>query len=235
MNTFIIIIPTYNEADCIEKVVRSWLKVVTKVRGSQILIVDGSSSDKTIPILKRIQSSYPQLTLILGHYCSHGEAIMAGYRFAIKTKHEYVFQTDSDGQVFPQDFQKVWKEKKNWKFIIGHRQHRRDPYFRIFVTRVVRIMIHIVFGRWITDANSPFRLIQREYLKKILRKVPKNVFAPNIFLSILAARDGVSLTHFPIHHRPRLSGRNTLGGFYLIRSCFRALKELIAFRRQIKF
>jgi len=228
-DSFILVMPVYNEEGCIKKVIDDWMKIVRKVPGSEMVILNDGSKDNTGKILDTLD--YKGLTVIHKENGGHGDTVYKGYDYAIKmTKHKYVFQTDSDDQFEPEDFWKLWERREESKFIIGFREKRNDPTHRLILTRIIRFFNTLFFGVEIKDANIPYRLMQKDYLKECMRLVPKTVFAPNIMLSIVAARDGQNLMSIPVTHRERETGTISIVKWGLIKSCMRGFKELWQFR-----
>jgi glycosyltransferase involved in cell wall biosynthesis len=199
--TFILVMPVLNEEAFIEESVSSWLPVMNKFPGSEIIVVDGGSNDNTLDKLLNLNTKISFLNVFQKKSKTHGRALHKAYQLAIQTGHDWVFQTDSDGHHDPSDFERLWEKRFMSDFILGHRARRNDPLFRLALTDLASIWIYILFGVYIKDPNIPFRLMRRNYLKKILKRVPKGVFAPNIFLSILARKDGHNLYHIPVNHR----------------------------------
>ena len=72
-----------------------------------------------------------------------------------------------------------------------------------------------------------------DYLKKLLNIVPKDVFAPNNVLSILALKDGQDLISIPISHKERKTGKISIVKWKLIKVCFKMVKDLILFRLRL--
>lgn len=196
------IMPSFNEEKNIGSTVKNWLPIVKSIKGSLLLIIDGGSTDKTQDRLRLLKKRYPkQLKLILKKTRDgHGTDLMTSYFFAVKSKYQWVFQTDSDGHFKAKDFYKLWNLRQTSDFILGNRKKRDDTTFRIALTVIVRFWIVLLFGVYIPDSNIPFRLIKTSYLKKILSKIKSGVFAPNIFLSILASKDGLNLQNISLEH-----------------------------------
>ena len=76
--------------------------------------------------------------------------------------------------------------------------------------------------------------MRRAYLKKLISVLPKGLFAPNIFLSILAAKDGNDLLFIPITHVERKTGMVFAVKWKLIQVCIRGVKELVSFRLSLR-
>ncbi|MCD6460601.1 glycosyltransferase family 2 protein [bacterium] len=226
--------PAYNEEDCIKKVIDNWMTLIEKYQGSVMVVINDGSKDNTAKELDNIKRAYPNLTVIHKNNEGHGAAVLKGYGYAVSTRHNWVLQTDSDDQFTPDDFNKLWEIRNKSNFIIGYRQNRNDPFHRIIISRLVRFFNLLFFGIKILDANVPYRLMKRDYLKRLLDVIPENLFAPNIFLSILAKKDGQDLMNIPINHKQRKTGSISIVKWNLIKVCLRGVKELILFRLQLQ-
>ena len=206
--TFILIMPSYNEEKRIEKTVNSWVEIVKKFPRSEILIIDGDSNDQTRDKIKTLSKKYNFVKLIHKPREGYGKDLIFGYKLALESRHKWIFQTDADGHFESTDFYKLWNKRQSSSFIVGRRFKRRDSKYRLILASLIELWITILFNKRIKDSNIPFRLIRRSYLKEILHKVPPSTIAPNIFLTILAARDGHKLHHIPVKHRARHSDLN---------------------------
>ena len=157
----IIVIPAYNEEENIENVVAQWHPIVEKTGGdSRLFVINDGSTDRTQEELDHLQGKYPQLRTVKKENQGHGATILYGYRCAIAEGADYIFQTDSDGQTLPEEFWKLWADRKKCGLLIGSRKRRQDGWQRIFVTRVLRLVILATFHCWVEDANTPFRLMR---------------------------------------------------------------------------
>ena len=233
-DTFIIIMPAYNEENCIEKVVSSWIKVVNRHPGSEMLVINDGSKDKTKKKIDKLKNKFRKLKVLHKNNEGHGPTIMEGYWRAIKTSHSWVFQTDSDDQYPPEYFHKLWKMRHKSNFVLGYRLRMKEPLIRIILSRMYSIFNTAVFGISIKDANTSFRLMKREYLKKLLKVLPKNLVAPNIFLSLLASLDNHNVVHVPVPHQERKTGKISILGWNLFRLCVRGFRELVSLRLKLK-
>ena len=97
-----------------------------------------------------------------------GATVLYGYHYALDHGADFVFQTDSDGQTLPSEFEQFWNQRKAWDMVIGWRNNRQDGGSRIFVTRILRLVIRICFGVSVKDANTPFRLMKQILYADIL-------------------------------------------------------------------
>jgi len=205
--TFLIVMPAYNEEVYIEETINSWSRLLNDFPGSEILVINDGSTDGTKDKLDGLSQKFSYLSVIHKDNEGHGKTILHGYHKATNSHHKWVFQTDSDGHFDPKDFYKLWEKRGSSPFVLGHRQKRKDSLDRLIISRIISIWISILFGKHIKDPNIPFRLMKKAYLKKILKKVPEGIFAPNIFLSILASKDGHNLHHIPVSHKAKKKGK----------------------------
>jgi len=224
--TFILVIPAYNEEKYIERTILAWAKSLDGFPGSEILVINDGSTDKTPEILNLLSKKLHAVNIIHKKNEGHGKTILLGYQKAVESLHDWVFQTDGDGHFDPNDFNKLWRKRISSDFILGHRKLRADSAARIALSNFASFWIYLLFGLYIKDPNIPFRLIKRTYLKGILKRIPKTVFAPNMFLSILAAKDGQKLHHVPVKHALRKKHDNQLK---LFRGGMRTFFELLLF------
>lgn len=232
-----IVMPAYNEEDCIEQVVGSWtgfLKNKFPNEKTTLIVINDGSKDKTGEILDKLKAENSHLTVVHQKNGGHGNAVVNGYKTALKLGSEYVFQTDSDDQFVTGDFDKLWQKRNQSEFILGYREIRHDAKVRLFITRFLRSTISLVYGTFILDSNIPFRLIKGTFLKKLMDQLPEPPpFAPNIFLAVMAKKSGQELFDIPITHRERVSGTVSIVKWNLWKVCIRSFRELLNFRLQL--
>ncbi len=228
--TCVIVMPAYNEQDCIGRVCQEWLSVVESFPGARLLVVNDGSTDRTPEILEELARRHPALMVLRQSNTGHGGAVLHGYRTALEMGCEWVCQVDGDGQLDARDFARLQEAAARCRCVLGYRVGRKDPVHRRWLSAGLRLLIAIVFGVRIRDPNVPFRLMEARYLAELLPLLPENAFAPNIFLSILARRRGHDLCEVPVSHLERRAGRGSLRGVRLLRVLARCLRELIVFR-----
>ena len=189
MDALYIVIPAYNEEANIESVAREWHDVVQRTGPeSRLVIVDDGSRDGTLDILRRLQGELPQLLPLTKPNAGHGPTLLYGYRYALEQGADYVFQTDSDGQTLPEEFWPFWEGRHQYDWQIGFRKHRQDGWSRVLVTKTLRLVVFLSFGVWVTDANTPFRLMSAATLGPHLAQVPEGYNLTNVLLSVLYKR-----------------------------------------------
>ena len=233
----VVVIPVYNEQDCIEEVLTSWgtfLGGYLKDTSFKIVVVNDGSKDNTPKILDSIKEKYPYLHIVHQKNGGHGEAVLNGYAEALKFDPDWVFQVDSDNQFLPEDFPKLWEQRSKSNFLLGYRKKRYDEFNRLVITRIVRVVIFVMYGVLVHDSNIPYRLIKGSYLPLLLRDLPGRPFAPNIFLTVMARKDGNDLMFIPVTHKERETGQVSIIKWKLLKVCFRSARELISFAFSVR-
>lgn len=226
MDNLYIIIPTYNESENIKNVVSDWISVVECIGSdSKLVIIDDGSKDNTYEILQSLEKQYPQLEAITKENEGHGATILFGYRYALKMGADYIFQTDSDGQTNPDEFQQFWNQRNNYDAIIGYRNKRQDGFSRIIVTKVLKLVLMAVFEENITDANTPFRLMSNEILTKYIDRVPNNYNLTNVLLSVIFIKNKEKVKFIPITFKPRQGGVNSINLKKIFKIGAKAVKD----------
>lgn len=235
MDNLYIVIPAYNEEMNIESVAREWHTVVEKIgNNSKLVIIDDGSKDNTYIKLCELKSDLPYLEPITKPNGGHGATVLYGYRYALKNKASYIFQTDSDGQTLPSEFWNFWDQRKKYVALIGHRNQREDGVSRIFVTKTLKLVIKLIFGVSVTDANTPFRLIQRETLKKYICYIPKDYNLSNVILTVLLVKNKEAIKFIPITFRPRQGGVNSINFKRIVKIGIQAIKDFKLIRKNLK-
>jgi len=198
MKKLAIVIPVYNEEDNIKKVLDDW-KIILKKNEFDIIVVNDGSHDKTNFILNKIKKNNKHIKILNKLNGGHGDSILSGYKYAVKRNYQFIFQVDSDDQFSSLDFNKLWKiRNKDCDLILGCRENRQDPIIRIFLSKIMlRFFFIIFFQKYITDANTPYRLIKNKFLKIFLNNCNKKYLAPNILMSLFAKKIiTINVKHF---------------------------------------
>ena len=145
--TLYIVMPTYNEEANIRNVVEEWYPVLERANDeSRLVISDGGSSDNTLEVLYELQKIYPKLVVIPKPGTDHGTKVIFLYKYAIEKGADWIFQTDSDGQTLPDEFDAFWNDRVTYDIVMGNRIKRGDGLGRKLVENVLRIYLKIFLG-----------------------------------------------------------------------------------------
>lgn len=235
MDSLFVVMPAYNEETNIESVIKQWYPVLKGKDGaSRLVIADSGSSDKTHEILENLKKEYPQLEILSDTGKQHGPKVIALYDYAIKQGADYVFQTDSDGQTNPDEFDAFWQQRKQFDGIFGHRSVRGDGQSRAFVEHVVCFLLKLYFGVKVPDANAPFRLMNVDTVKKYLYKMPKDYNLPNIMMTTYFVHYKERVTFNTITFKPRQGGINSINIPKIVKIGWKALHDFRELRKGMK-
>lgn len=213
MDKLYIIIPAYNEEDTIRSVIDDWYPIVEAYHAngeSRLIIIDDGSKDHTFRIMQELQKDKPLFEPLTKKNAGHGATVLYGYQYALEYGADYIFQTDSDGQTLPEEFHEFWKLRNSHDMVIGHRNRREDGFSRVFVTKTLKHVIRLCFGVTVTDANTPFRLMNASVLQEYLPLIPENFNLSNVLISVIYAKKKRSVRYIPITFRPRQGGVNSI-------------------------
>lgn len=147
MKKLALIIPVYNEEEIIKKIVNDWKNILAKKTFDLIIVNDGSK-DKTKLILDSLKK-INNIKILNKKNGGHGDAILLGYRYAIKKNYKFIFQVDSDNQFSSLDFKKLWiKRDKDYDLILGYRKDRKDSKIRLFLSKIIlNFLINFFFKK----------------------------------------------------------------------------------------
>lgn len=235
MDSLFIVMPAYNEGSNIEAVVRQWYPFLEgKDDKSRLVIADGGSSDRTHGILVGLRQEFKKLEILSDTDRQHGPKVIALYDHAIKQGADYVFQTDSDGQTDPDEFEAFWQLRSQYDGIFGHRNVRGDGRSRALVEKVVCFLLRLYFGVDVPDANAPFRLMKVSVIKKYLYKLPKDYNLPNIMMTTYFAYYKEKMIFKTISFQARQSGTNSINIPRIIKIGWKALSDFRVLKKEMK-
>ena len=235
MDTLYIVMPAYNEEANILSVVDSWYGLLeNKSPDSRLVVADSGSKDATHKILEKYKSTHPQLEILENTDRQHGPKVIALYDYAIKNGADYIFQTDSDGQTNPKEFNAFWEDRKDFDGIFGNRTVRGDGKSRAFVEKVVCFLLKIYFKVKVPDANAPFRLMRANVVKKYLYRLDSDYNLPNIMMTTYYAYYKESMVFREISFKPRRAGKNSINIPRIFKIGWKALGDFRKLKKGMK-
>ncbi len=230
-----IVMPAYNEEDNIKAVVDAWYPILEgKSEQSRLVIADSGSTDSTHAILEGLKQQYPKLEILSDTGKQHGPKLIALYNYAIAQGADYIFQTDSDGQTNPKEFDAFWELRSDYDAVLGHRNVRGDGKSRAFVEKVVCFLLRIYFGVNVPDANAPFRLMKANVVAKYMDRFDADYNLPNIMLTTFFAFYKERITFRTISFKPRTAGTNSINIPRIVKIGWKALGDFRRFKKNMK-
>ncbi|MEL6556865.1 MAG: polyprenol monophosphomannose synthase [Bacteroidota bacterium] len=219
MSQNLVIIPTFNEKENIEQIVK---KVFSLPVDFDILIVDDGSPDGTADIVKSLQNSHEkssQLHLIerkgkLGL----GTAYITGFKFALEHSFEYIFEMDADFSHNPEDLVKLLEvcSKNGNDMAIGSRYVTgvnvvNWPMGRVLMSYYASKYVRIITGMPFADATAGFKCYSRRVLQTLnLDKIRFIGYAFQIEMKFNAWKSGFKITEVPIIFTDRTKGESKM-------------------------
>jgi dolichol-phosphate mannosyltransferase len=211
----LVIIPTYNEKENIEKIIR---KVFSLPYPFEILIIDDGSPDGTAQIVKGLQNEFPMLHIEerkgkLGL----GTAYIHGFKWALARNFEYIFEMDADFSHNPDDLIKLREACINGADVaIGSRYVKGVNVVNWPMGRVLMSYFASMYVRWITriniqDATAGFKCYQQIVLKTIpMDKIKFVGYAFQIEMKFTAIKYGFNVVEVPIIFTDRTEGTSKM-------------------------
>jgi glycosyltransferase involved in cell wall biosynthesis len=224
-----VVIPVWNEEEVIGKLVT---EIDSQIAGrfdrAEIIVVDDASTDSTPAILAGLKGLRGRLQVLRSdRNRGHGPSVRRGLESATG---DWILQLDSDGQFVVADFWSLWSAREDADLVLGVRVHRRDPAHRLALTRAVSVVVSLLAGVRIRDANVPFRLLRRSLWNDLAPVIPPDTLAPSILVTLGAVVRGFRIVERPVSHRPRERGRSSLRAVRLVTFSLRGLGQLLKFR-----
>lgn len=231
-----IIVPAYNESENIGKLIDDWYPVVERHASegkSRLVVINDGSKDNTYKIVQEYAKTRPLVSALTKVNGGHGSTLLFGYRYAIANNADYIFQTDSDGQTDPEEFEQFWNLRKKYDAVIGARTDRQDGTSRKFVENTLLVILRLMFKVRIPDSNAPFRLMKRELVEKYIKKMPEDFNLPNVMLTTYFAYFHEKIKFIEITFKPRQGGSNSINFKKIIKIGWKAIRDFASLKKQI--
>jgi len=217
MNKKVVIIPTYNEIENIEEIIRV---VFALENDFDILVVDDNSPDQTFKKVQELQTDFPdRLYLVIrDKKLGLGKAYVHGFKWALSHNYDYILQMDADFSHNPSDLQKLYIacKKQNIDMSIGSRYLTgvnvvNWPLFRVLLSYFASIYVRLILNLKIHDTTAGFVCYKRKVLEKI--NVNSIIFVGYTFqieMKYRAFAKGFRLVEIPIIFKDRIRGKSKM-------------------------
>jgi dolichol-phosphate mannosyltransferase len=215
----IVIIPTYNEKENIEKLIR---RIFSLPRPYDVLIIDDGSPDKTGDIIKSLKKTEFNNNLHLIERSGKlglGTAYICGFKWALKNKYDYIFEMDADFSHNPDDLIKLHEACLNdADMSIGSRYKSgvnviNWPIGRVLISYFASAYVRFITGMKIRDATAGFKCYTRQVLEAInLDKIKFKGYAFQIEMKFIAWKMGFNIAEIPIVFTDRKEGASKMSG-----------------------
>lgn len=221
--TISVVLPAYNEEECIEKAVRDPLAFLpTFFEDFEILVVDDGSADRTAEIVRGIEAEDPRVRLIrFEQNRGYGRAIAEG--FAQSTK-ELVFFTDADNQFDIKELQDVvpYLEEQGADVVFGFRVYRYDTVLRCLLSWVYNRLVRVLFSVKVRDVDCSFKLFRRPVIEQLV--IECDDFFVDTEIVARVAKLGFKSVEKGVRHYPRTAGHTTVHPGHIPRTLWTVAK-----------
>ncbi len=231
MTDSIVIIPTYNEKENIEAILR---KVFSLDKEFNVLVVEDNSPDGTADIVKRLMSEFPERLFIQERKgkLGLGTAYIHGFKWALEQGYEYVFEMDADFSHNPEDLIRLYKavaEEGN-DVAIGSRYITgvnvvNWPMGRVLMSYYASAYVRMVTGLSIRDTTAGFMCYRADVLRQLdLNKIKFVGYAFQIEMKYTAVKMGFKVVEVPIIFTDRTQGESKMSGSIFKEAIFGVLR-----------
>jgi dolichol-phosphate mannosyltransferase len=195
--------PAYNEAGCIEAVVRETASVLREMdQPVEILVVDDGSTDATPDRLQALQTEIPELRILrLEKHAGQSAALGAAFRAA---RGSIFITLDADGQNDPADIPALVARLDFCDVCCGYRAKRQDTFSKRVGSRLANAVRNCVLRETIRDTGCTLKAFRAEFA----RALPMQFRGMHRFMPALMAMAGARIEELPVHHRPRAAGQS---------------------------
>ena len=219
MSQNLVIIPTYNEKENIENIIRA---VFSQPNVFHVLVIEDGSPDGTANIVKKLMEEFPSSLFMVERKgkLGLGTAYIAGFKVALEHGYEFIFEMDADFSHNPDDLNKLYDACANQgaDVSIGSRYVSgvnvvNWPIGRVLMSYFASKYVRFVTGMNIADTTAGFKCYRREVLETIdLDRIKFKGYAFQIEMKFTAYKCGFTLTEVPIIFINRVLGTSKMSG-----------------------
>jgi len=226
MSEGLVVIPTYNEIENIETIIRAVFSLATAF---DVLIVDDNSPDGTAQKVMELQEEFPGRLFIevRQEKSGLGTAYVHGFKWAILRKYDYIFEMDADFSHNPNDLEKLFAAATtNADLAIGSRYSTgvnvvNWPLSRVLLSYFASVYVKFITGMQIHDATAGFICYRRKVLESInLDNIKFVGYAFQIEMKYRAYVGGFNIVEVPIIFTDRTRGESKMSNAIIKEAIF---------------
>lgn len=227
MSDSVVIIPTYNEIENIESIIR---KVFSLQKSFDVLIVDDNSPDGTAAAVRKLQSEFGEKLFLENRAkkAGLGTAYVHGFKWSLDRNYDYIFEMDADFSHNPEDLIKLYNAcaLQNASVAIGSRYVTgvnvvNWPLNRVLMSYFASVYVQMITGMKIHDATAGFICYKRQVLKAInLDKIKFVGYAFQIEMKYRAYAKDFVIKEVPIIFTDRTKGVSKMSNAIITEAVF---------------
>ncbi len=212
----IVIIPTYNEKENIEKIIR---EILSLIEGFHVLVVDDGSPDGTALIVKALQNEFNERVHLIERAGKQGlgTAYITGFNWSITHKYDFIFEMDADFSHNPKDLPKLYYScVEGADLSIGSRYCKgisviNWPIGRVIMSYYASAYVRGVLGMKIYDTTAGFKCYKRVVLETIdFDKIRMKGYGFQIEMKYNTFKLGFKISEVPIIFVDRTEGTSKM-------------------------
>jgi dolichol-phosphate mannosyltransferase len=227
----LVIIPTYNEKENIEKIIRA---VFNLHEDFYVLIVDDNSPDGTQEIVTRLQGEFEHKLFLLPRPGKQGlgTAYLSGFKWALEHHYEYIFEMDADFSHDPNDLPLLLSacRDEGHGMAVGSRYVRgvnvvNWPMSRVLLSYFASRYVRVILGIPVEDTTAGFVCYRREVLERIdFKRIRFVGYAFQIEMKFITFKLGFSIKEVPVIFTDRTLGQSKMSSGIINEAIFGVLK-----------
>jgi len=227
MQDAVVIIPTYNEIENIEAIVRA---VFALPKAFDVLVVDDNSPDLTAKKVEALQKEFPNRLFleVRKEKAGLGTAYIHGFKWCLQKTYQYVFEMDADFSHNPQDLMRLYDacHKDNADISIGSRYVKgvnvvNWPIGRVILSYGASMYVRVITGMRVKDATAGFICYKRQVLEQLnLDKIKFVGYAFQIEMKFNAHLKKFKIVEVPVVFTDRTKGESKLSSSIISEAIF---------------
>ena len=227
MSDIIVIIPTYNEIENIESIIRA---VFSQKKDFHVLVVDDNSPDKTGEEVKTLQQEFKNQLFLLERKKKSGlgSAYISGFKWSLEKSYNYIFEMDADFSHNPDDLIKLYNAcaVDGADMSVGSRYVKgitvvNWPMSRILLSYGASRYVRLITRMKVKDSTAGFVCYKRAVLEAIdLKKIEFVGYAFQIEMKFKTYKKGFKIVEIPVIFKDRTKGKSKMSGSIISEAIF---------------
>jgi dolichol-phosphate mannosyltransferase len=225
----IVVIPTYNEALNIERLLTLILSQAARL---DVLVVDDNSPDGTGDMVQAMAARDGRIHLLRrAGKLGLGTAYIAGFQYALSLGYQYIIQMDADFSHSPSYLPQMLRYvERGYDVAIGSRNvpggsTENWPFYRTFISKGGSFYVRMVLGMSVRDCTGGFKCFRAAALQKIdLSRITANGYAFQVEMNYRAHQAGLRMKEFPIHFVDRVFGQSKMSTKIIREAALKVIK-----------
>ncbi len=229
MSDSLVIIPTYNEIENIEAILRAVFELKTDFH---VLVVDDNSPDGTAAMVTKLQQEFPESLFmeVRKEKSGLGTAYIHGFKWAIAKQYEYIFEMDADFSHTPSDLLRLRTSCKNGADVSVGSRYKKGvnvvnwPLYRVLLSYGASFYVKMITGMRVHDPTAGFVCYKREVLEALdLDSVRFVGYAFQIEMKFRAYVLNYKIEEISIIFRDRVKGKSKMSSSIVSEAIFGVL------------